>query len=152
MALDKLGTGIKGVFKRVMGMGVVDKEAVESIVRDLQRTLIQSDVDIKLVFEMSKSIKDKILNEEHPKGMTLKEYFLKILYDEFIELLGKEKGKLALGNQKILLIGLFGSGKTTTSGKLGRWFKKRGLSVGLVACDVHRAAAKEQLKQIGKQI
>ncbi len=149
--LDKFGSGIKDVFRRVMGLGVVDKEAVEAIVRDLQRTLIQSDVDVKLVFDMSQRIKEKVLKET-PKGMTLKEFFIKTLYDEIVGLLGKEKGKLILKNQRILLIGLFGSGKTTTCGKLALWFKKRGLSVALVACDTHRAAAQEQLRQIGKQV
>ncbi len=152
MVLEKFGTGIKDVFRRVMGLGVVDKEAVESIIRDLQRTLIQSDVDVRLVFEMSQNIKNKILGEGPPKGMTLKEYFVKTLYDEIVSLLGKEKGKLSLKNQKILLIGLFGSGKTTTCGKLALWFKKRGLSPALIACDTHRAAAQDQLRQIGKQI
>lgn len=151
MVLDKFGSGVKGVFKRVMGLGVVDKEAVESVVRDLQRTLIQSDVDVKIVLGMSKNIKDKVLKDP-PKGMTLKEYFIKTLYEETVSLLGKERGKLNIEKQKILLIGLFGSGKTTTSGKLGRWFKKRGLSVGLIACDTHRPAAQDQLKQIAKQI
>jgi signal recognition particle subunit SRP54 len=134
-----------------MGLGVVDRAAVEAILRDLQRTLIQSDLDVKLVFELSQNIKNRVLKET-PKGMTLKEYFIKTLYDEIVAMLGREKGKLSLGNQRILLIGLFGSGKTTTAGKLGFWFKKRGLSVALVACDTHRAAAQEQLRQIGKQL
>jgi len=148
---ERFGSGLKEVFRRAMGLTLVDKAAVESIVRDLQRTLLQADVDVKLVFEISQNIKNKLLKEP-PKGMTLKEYFIKTLYDEIVGLLGKERGKLVLGKQKILLIGLFGSGKTTTCGKLALWFKKRGLSVALVACDTHRAAAQEQLKQIGKQI
>lgn len=151
MVLDKLGSGLKDTFRRIAGLGVVDKEAVEVIVRDLQRTLIQADVDVKIVLEMSQDIKNKILKEQ-PKGITLKEYFIKILYEEIVNLLGKETGKLLLKDQKILLVGLFGCGKTTTCGKLAGWFKKRGLSVGLVACDTHRAAAQDQLKQIGKQV
>jgi signal recognition particle subunit SRP54 len=151
MVLERLGSGLKDTFRRIAGLGIVDREAVESIVRDLQRTLIQSDVDVKLVFEMSQNIKNKILKEQ-PRGMTLKEYFIKTLYDEIVGLLGKEGGKLSLKKQKILLIGLFGSGKTTTCGKLAVWFKKRGLSPALVACDTHRAAAQDQLKQIGRQI
>jgi len=151
MALDKFGSGIKDVFRRVMGLGVVDRAAVEAILRDLQRTLIQSDVDVKLVFKITQNIKDRVLKET-PKGMTLKEFFIKTLYDEIVAMLGKEKGKLSLADQRILLIGLFGSGKTTTAGKLGFWFKKRGLSVALVACDTHRAAAQDQLRQIGRQI
>ncbi len=152
MVLDRLGSGLKETFRKITGLGVVDREAVERIVRDLQRTLIQSDVDIKIVLELSNSIKNRILKEKPPAGMTLKEYFIKTLYDEIVDLLGKEKGELSLKNQKILLMGLFGCGKTTTCGKLAKWFKKRGLSVALVACDTHRAAAQDQLRQIGKQI
>lgn len=151
MVLERLGSGLKETFRRIAGLGVVDKEAVERIIRDLQRTLIQSDVDVHLVFELSQKIKKKILKEP-PKGMTLKEYFIKTLYDEIVDLLGRESGKLSLKEQRILIIGLFGSGKTTTCGKLALWFKKRGLSPALVACDTHRAAAKEQLKQIGKKL
>ena len=152
MVLDRLGSGLKETFRKITGLGVVDREAVERIVRDLQRTLIQSDVDVKIVLELSNGIKNRILKEKPPAGMTLKEYFIKTLYDEIVDLLGKEKGELSLKNQKILLMGLFGCGKTTTCGKLAKWFKKRGLSVALVACDTHRAAAQDQLRQIGKQI
>jgi signal recognition particle subunit SRP54 len=152
MVLEKLGTGLKQTFRRIAGLGVVNKEVVESVVRDLQRTLIQSDVDVEMVFEISKNIKEKILKEKHPKGLTLKEYFIKILYEEIVNLLGKEKGKLELRKQKILLIGLFGCGKTTTCGKIAKWFKTRGLSPALIACDTHRPAAQEQLKQIGKKL
>ena len=152
MVLDNLGSGLKNTFRKIIGLGVVDKEAVESIVRELQRTLIQSDVDIQIVFGMSKNIKDRILNEKPPTGLTLKEYFVKVLYDEIVNLLGREKGKLELRKQRVLLIGLFGSGKTTTSGKLARWFKKRGLSSALVACDTHRPAAQDQLRQIGEKL
>ncbi len=152
MVLDKLGSGLKDTFRKITRMGVVDKVAVEGVIKDLQRTLIQSDVDVNMVFGISKNLKEKVLKEKPPTGMTLKEYFLKTLYDEIINLLGKEKGKLELKKQKILMIGLFGSGKTTTSGKLSKWFKTRGLSPAMVACDTHRPAAQDQLRQIGKQI
>ncbi len=152
MVLEKLGSGLKDTFRRITRMGVVDKDAVEAILRDLQRTLIQSDVDVGMVFELSKGIKGKILKEKPPSGLTLKEHFIRTLYDEMINLLGREKGKLELKKQKILMIGLFGSGKTTTSGKLAKWFKTRGLSSSMVACDTHRPAARDQLKQIGKQL
>jgi signal recognition particle subunit SRP54 len=152
MVLDKLGSGLKETFRKIAGLGVVDKEAVEAVVRDLQRVLLQSDVDVNLVFELSNRIRDKILKEKPPQGMTLREYFIKILYDEIVEFLGKEKGELSLKNQRILLIGLFGSGKTTTAGKIARWFKTRGLRPALIACDTHRAAAQEQLKQIGDRL
>ena len=152
MVLDKLGSGLKDTFKKIAGLGVVDKEAVERIVVDLQRSLLQADVDVSLVSALSKNLKEKVLKSKPPPGLTLKEFFIKSLYDELVNFLGSEKGDLQVRPQKIVLIGLFGSGKTTTAGKVARWFKTRGVSVGLVACDVHRPAAKDQLKQIAKQV
>ena len=86
MVLDKLGSGLKSTFKKIAGLGSVDKEAVDAIVRDLQRTLLQSDVDVKLVYDLSNRIKDKVL-KERPVGLTLKEHFIKILYDEIVNFL-----------------------------------------------------------------
>jgi len=152
MVLDKLGSSLKETFKKIAGLGVVDKESVDRVVLDLQRSLLQADVDVALVSELSKNIKEKILKSKLPAGITLKEFFIKTLYDELVNFLGSEKGELEVKPQRAMLIGLFGSGKSTTCGKLAKWFKTRGLSVGLVACDVHRPAAKEQLKQIAKQL
>lgn len=149
--LDKFGDSLKKTFRKIAGLGVVDKEAVELVVRDLQRAMLQADVDVELVSGLSDSIKKKIIGAKPPTGLTLKEYFVKTLYDEIVEFLGKEKGELSLKPQKVLLIGLFGSGKTSTAGKLSKWLQTRGLKPALVACDTHRAAAQEQLKQVGKK-
>jgi len=148
----KFGSGLKETFMKIAHMGKVDKEAVETIVRDVQRVLLQSDVNVALVSELSARIRKHMLEDKPPAGMTLRELFLKSLYDELVGLLGKEKAAMQLKRQRILLIGLFGSGKTTTAAKLGRWFKVRGLSVGLVACDVHRPAAQDQLRQLGQKL
>jgi signal recognition particle subunit SRP54 len=152
MVLKNFGEGLKQTFRKIAGLGTVDKEAVQTVVNELQRTLLQSDVDVRLVSELSKNLKEKILKAKLPPGMTLREHFIKTLYDEIVALLGKEKGEIALKKQRILLIGLFGSGKTTSAAKLSKWFKKRGLSAGMVACDTHRPAAQEQLKQLGKKL
>jgi signal recognition particle subunit SRP54 len=152
MVLDNLGDSLKQTFRKIAGLGTVDRQAVEVIVRDLQRALLQADVDVGLVAELSSRIKKEILDSKLPAGLTLKEHFIRTLYGEMVSFLGKEKGELQLRPQKILLAGLFGSGKTTTAGKLGKWFKVRGLSVALVACDTHRPAAQEQLRQIGKKL
>lgn len=152
MVLDGLGSGLKSTFKKIAGLGVIDKKAVEMVIRDLQRVLLQSDVDVKMVFELSNRIKDKMLKEKPPTGLTLKEYFIRILYDELVHFLGEEAGDFKLEPQRILMIGLFASGKTTTSGKLAKWFKTRGLKSALVGCDVHRPAARDQLRQIGEKI
>jgi signal recognition particle subunit SRP54 len=150
--LGSLGTGLRDAFKRIAGLGVVDREAVESVVRELQRALLQSDVDVKLVSELSARIRERVLKDKPPAGMTLKEHFIKMLYDELVGLLGAEKGEVPLKKQRVLVVGLFGSGKSTTCGKLAKWFKTRGMSVGLVACDTHRAAAQEQLRQIASRV
>ncbi|MEE9406165.1 MAG: signal recognition particle receptor subunit alpha [Candidatus Aenigmarchaeota archaeon] len=152
MVLDKFGSSLKNTFKKIARMGIVDKEAVEEILRELQRTLITSDVDVALVAQLTSSIKKKVLGEKAPPGMSLKEHFIKTLYDDVVAFLGAEKGEIALKKQKILVIGLFGSGKTTTIGKMAKWFKVRGLNPALVACDIHRPAAQTQLEQIGDKV
>jgi len=152
MVLDKFGSSLKSTFKKIAGMGIVDKEAVEEILRELQRTLIASDVDVALVAQLTSSIKKKVLGEKVSPGMTLKEVFIKTLYDEVVSFLGAEKGEIGVKKQKILVIGLFGSGKTTTIGKMAKWFKVRGLNPALVACDIHRPAAQTQLQQIGDKV
>ena len=152
MVLKKFGDSLKGTFRKIAGMSYVDKEAVEMIVHELQRSLIQSDIDVAMVAELSKNIKKKVIDAKIPSGLSLKEYFIKTLYDEIVVFLGEEKGTIQLKKQKIIVAGLFGSGKTTTIGKVAKWFKVRGLNAGLVACDTHRAAAQEQLKQIAKKV
>ena len=152
MVLKKFGDALKGTFRKIAGMSYVDKEAVEMIVHELQRSLLQADVDVAMVSELSKNIKKNVLDAKIPEGISLKEYFIKTLYDETVAFLGEEKASIKLGKQRILVIGLFGSGKTTTIGKVAKWFKVRGLNPALVACDTHRAAAQEQLKQLSKKV
>ncbi|HDD72611.1 MAG TPA: signal recognition particle protein, partial [Candidatus Aenigmarchaeota archaeon] len=150
--LENLGDSLKQAFRKIARIGVIDKTSVDIIVRDIQRALLQADVDVRLVVELSNSIKRKVLSEKPPSGFTLREYFTKVLYDEIVRFLGEERGELEIKPQRILLIGLFGSGKTSTAGKLARWFKSKGLNPALVACDTHRPAAKEQLKQLGEAL
>lgn len=152
MVLEKFSENLRQVFRRITGLTIVDKKAVEEIILDLQRCLLQADVDVNLVAEISARIKKKVLEAKLPSGLSLREYFIKILYEEVVNFLGKEKAIIELKPQKILLIGLFGSGKTTTVAKIARWFRARGLSTALVACDTHRVAAQEQLKQLGKKL
>jgi len=150
--LEGFGSGLKGAFRKIAGIGSVDKATVEAVVREVQRTLLTSDVDVRLVSELSERIKKKVLGDKPPAGMTVKEHFIKTLYDELVAFLGEAKAEVELKQQKILVCGLFGSGKTTTIGKLAKWFKTRGLSVGVVAGDTHRPAAQIQLKQLADKI
>ncbi len=133
-------------------LGVADKGAVDGLVRDLQRTLIQADVDVKLVFELTKRIKEEALDEKIPKGLTCREHVINIVHQELTRFLGEKAPEIGLRKQRILLIGLFGSGKTTTAAKLAKFYLKKGLSVGLISCDTWRPAAYEQLKQLGDKI
>lgn len=143
---------IKDALGKFAKLGVADKKAVEELIRDIQRTLISADVDVKLVFQLSNSIKENALAEKLPPGLSRREHVIKTVHDELVQFLGKEKPSISLGKQKILLLGLFGSGKTTTTAKLGKYFKKKGLTVGLIGCDTWRPAAFEQLKTLADSI
>ena len=125
---------------------------MDTIVRELQRALIEADVNILLVKELSTKIK-KVAFDEKISGIEKKEHLIKVLHDELISILG-EKKELKLNEKKqtkIMMVGLYAAGKTTTTAKLGNYFQKRGKKVALVGLDVWRPAAKEQLKQLGKQ-
>lgn len=137
---------LKDSIRDFAGLGVADKEAVENLVKDIQRDLIQADVDIQLVKELSEDIKDEALQEDIPGQLTRKEHVLNIVYEHLAAILGDEP-EISVEPKRILLIGLFGAGKTTTAGKIANFYRKRGLTPGLIAADVHRPAAYEQLKQ-----
>ena len=153
MVLDKLSSSLKNTLKKIAGAVFVDEKLINELIKDIQRALLQADVNVKLVFELTKKIKDRALKEETPGGLTKKEHLINIVYEELVNFLGKEGHKIEPTQKtfKILMVGLFGSGKTTTTGKLARFFTKRGFKVALVGLDVHRPAAMDQLEQIGKQ-
>jgi len=149
--LKGLSAKLRESIEKLTKIGLVDKAAVEDLIKDIQRSLIASDVDVKLVFELSSSIRQKSMQKLLP-GLTRKEHVIRVVYDELTRILGKEKSIIELKSKKILLIGLFGSGKTTTSAKLARFYQKMGLKPCLVCCDTVRPAAYEQLEQLSKQI
>ncbi len=147
MVFERLRTA----FARLAGLPLVDEKEVRSFIKELQRVLISSDVNIRLVFDISKRIERRALHTEKLDALTVKEHVLKVIYEELVNLMGK-KYEPTLQPQRILLVGLYGSGKTTTCAKLGKFFKDKGLSVALVACDVSRPAAQEQLLTLANQI
>lgn len=132
--------------------GYVDKELLDEVAKDIQRSLLASDVNVKLVFQLTQTIKDRALKEKPPAGMTQREHVVKVVYDELVRFLGTDAKPLPVKKTRILLVGLFGSGKTTTAGKLARYYQRKGLKPVLVACDTFRPAAYEQLVQIGKAL
>ena len=151
MVLDALGDALRNTLRKIAGANHISPELIKELVRDIQRALLQSDVNVRLALELSKKIENRALDEKAPAGMTGREHVVRIVHQELVQALGKPRS-LKLGPQKIMLIGLYGQGKTTTAGKLAKYFKKKGLNLGLIAADVHRPAAYDQLSQIGEQI
>src|SRR3990167_7131296 len=149
--LERLGEILKKTTDKIANAIFLDKNLVDSIVRDLQRALIEADVNIVLVKELSDKIK-KAAFDERIKGLEKKEHLIKVLHEQLIEILGESKElKLQKNQNRVMLLGLYGAGKTTTTAKLANWFAKRGKKVAIVGLDVHRPAAKEQLIQLGEQ-
>ena len=149
--LDKLGSSLKDALKKLAGKTVVDRAAVEELVKDLQRALLQSDVNVKLVMGLSNAIKRRSLEEELPKGVNVREHVLRIVYQELVNLMG-DGGEVTLGTQTILMAGLQGSGKTTTTAKLARYFQRKGLRVGVICADTFRPGAYEQISTLCAKI
>jgi signal recognition particle subunit SRP54 len=149
--LDRLGSGLKDALKKLAGKTVIDKVAVDELVRDLQRALLQADVNVKLVMALSQSIKKRALEEEPPKGMGVREHVLRIVYEELVSLMG-QSAEVHLGPQTILMAGLQGSGKTTTTAKLARYFQRKGLRTGVICADIFRPGAYDQLLHLCRQI
>ena len=131
--------------------GSVDRETVKEAVKELQRALISADVDVSLVLDLSKKLEARAF-EELPKGINRREHVVKATYDLLAGLLGGGGTKAPEKPKKILLVGLFGSGKTTSSAKIAKWYGKRGLRVGLICADVARPAAFDQLQQLSGRL
>jgi signal recognition particle subunit SRP54 len=153
MVLEKLSGSLKQTLQKIAKSVFVDEKLVNELVKDIQRALLQADVNVKLVLALTKGIRERALKEEPAKGLSKREQLVKIVYDELVKFMGEEKHELDMSRKpvKILLVGLFGSGKTTAAAKLGKYYSKRGLKVALVGLDVHRPAAMDQLEQLAEQ-
>jgi signal recognition particle subunit SRP54 len=151
--LNKLGNALKSATNKLAKAVFVDKRVIEEVTKDLQRALIAADVNVHLVKEITDDIK-KQASDEKIKGIEKREQLIKYLHDKIVEILGKEKKELELkkGQTKIMLLGLYGAGKTTTIAKLGAYYSKRGKKVAAIGLDVHRPAAPDQLEQMCKRV
>ena len=145
--MDKLGGSLQDALKKLVGAGRIDERTVNEVVKDIQRALLQSDVNVKLVMEMSKHIKERAMKEDVPKGMNPREHVIRIVHQELINILGKST-EIELKPQTIMMIGLQGSGKTTTTAKLSRYFQKKGLKPAVVCADTFRPGAYQQLQTL----
>lgn len=151
MVMENLGESLKGTLQKIASAVTIDTKLIKEIVRDIQRALLQSDVNVKLVLDLTKKIEKRALEEKPPAGMSGREHVIRIVYDELVQILGDSR-ELPVKKQVIMLTGLYGQGKTTSAGKLSTYFKKKGLRPAVVAGDVHRPAAYDQLKQIAEQV
>ncbi len=155
MVLERLGSSIYDALKKVFKAAIVDEAIVKELIRDIQRALLQADVNVQLVLNISKHIEDRALKEELPPGISRKEHVVKVVYEEITRFLGEKPVQLKIepGKRRILmLVGIQGSGKTTASAKLARYLQKRGLKPALVCVDTFRPGAFDQLRQLANRI
>ena len=154
-ALENLGKSLNDAVKKLLRLAVVDEKAVKELVRDLQRALLQSDVNVNLVLQISQAVEKRSLEEKLPPGISRREHVIKVLYEELTRFLGEEPGRLTIEPGKtrvIMLVGIQGTGKTTAAVKLAHFYQKRGLRSAIVCADTYRPGAYEQLKQLADKV
>ncbi|MGB7954491.1 MAG: signal recognition particle receptor subunit alpha [Candidatus Nitrosopolaris sp.] len=161
--LDNLRTGLRSALKKIVGASDINEEIIESLCKDVQRALLQSDVNVRLVLSITNNLKTRALNEQPVKGLSRKDHIITILYGELANLLGytgetiksidkiqrlpDEGLSFKAGEQNIvLMLGIQGSGKTTVTGKLSRWLTRHGYRVAVIGADTWRPGALTQLK------
>ncbi|EGG42976.1 GTP-binding signal recognition particle [Candidatus Nitrosarchaeum limnium SFB1] len=146
--LDNLRNNLRDAIKKIVKSSGIDEELIKELSKDVQRALLQSDVNVRLVLEITKQLEARSLNETPPPGLSRKDHIVKILYDELAKLLGKETDFDFKPNKqnKIIMLGIQGSGKTTVTAKLAKFLTKQGYSVGVIGADTYRPGALVQLK------
>ena len=155
MAFEGLSSRLQEITRKLKGKARVTENDLKEVTREVKLALLEADVNYKIVKEFVKTIEEKSLGQDVLKSLTPGQQIIKIVKDEMIELLGGEDAKLNFTPNPptvIMLVGLQGSGKTTTAGKLANIIRKQGKKPLLVACDVYRPAAIKQLQVIGKQL
>ncbi|HEC57160.1 MAG TPA: signal recognition particle protein, partial [Candidatus Syntrophoarchaeum butanivorans] len=143
--LGKLEESLRGVVEKIARSNRIDEATVNAIVKDIQRAMLQADVNVKLVMTLSSRIKERALKEK-PR-LNPREHVIRVVYEELVNIIG-ESTPIELKAQTIMMVGLQGSGKTTTTAKLARYFQKKGLKCGVIAADTFRPGAYDQLKEL----
>ena len=155
MAFEGLSEKLQGVFKRLKGKGILTEKDIDEAMREVKLALLEADVNFKVVKDFVAKVKEKALGEEVMASLTPAQQVIKIVNDELTTLMGGTNSKLTYspkGFTVIMMVGLKGTGKTTTCGKLALWLKKNGKKPMLAACDVYRPAAIDQLEIVGKSV
>jgi len=154
MVLEQLGRSLDNAIRKLRRLPQVDKEAINALIQDLQRSLLQADVKVELVFQMTEMIKKEATNTKLQRAKR-KDFIIKLVHDQLIKVLGGKPAPIRIKSGKhniILLVGIQGSGKTTTIGKLARYYKSKGYNVAAVTTDTWRPGAFEQLQQLSNQV
>ncbi len=146
------GEKLREAFDSFSSLRVVDKDSVKALTKELQRALISADVDIETVLSLSQQLEKAALSENIPKGLNRKEHLISLTYDALVDVLGGKETQIPEKPKTILLVGLFGQGKTTTIAKLAHYYSKRGHKTGIIAADTFRPAAIDQLEQLSQKI
>ncbi|MBQ2022002.1 MAG: signal recognition particle protein, partial [Peptococcaceae bacterium] len=155
MAFDGLGDKLQDIFKRMKGQGKISEKDLKAVMREVKVALLEADVNYKVVKQFVDNVTNRAVGEEVMESLTPGQQVVKIVHDELTQLLGGTQSKLTINPKPptvIMMVGLQGSGKTTTSGKLGKLLKKQGKRPLLTACDVYRPAAIKQLQVLGEQL
>jgi len=152
---ENLSDKLQRAFKNLRGQGTLTEENMNEALREIRMALLEADVNFKVVKELIDHIREKAMGQEVMTSLSPAEQVVKIVRDEMVAILGTDTAKVKFASQPpsvILMAGLQGSGKTTTSGKLANWLKKGGHRPMLVSVDVYRPAAREQLKVVAQSV
>src|SRR5271166_5221687 len=152
---DNLSEKLQRVFKNLRGEGRLSAENMESALREIRLALLEADVNFRVVKQLIENIKVKAMGEEVLSALSPSQQVIKIVHEELIKILGSHESKLRFANDPpsvFLIVGLQGSGKTTSTGKLARWLSKNGHRPMVVSVDIYRPAAREQLKVIAREV
>ncbi len=155
MAFDGLSDKLQGVIKKLKGRGKISEAELKEVLREVRIALLEADVNFKVVKDFVKNVNEKALGQDVLESLTPGQHIIKLVNDELTNLMGGSVSKLDMSGLPplvIMMVGLQGSGKTTSSGKLANHLKKQGRRPLLVACDVYRPAAVKQLEVLGKQL
>ncbi|MHA1969415.1 MAG: signal recognition particle receptor subunit alpha [Candidatus Hodarchaeales archaeon] len=148
--LDSLSSSLRNTIMKIRGAPIVDKKLIGELIQDLEDTLISGDVNLDLVYNLTAEVRQKALKDEIPMAVSRRDYILKVIYDELTKLLGERYEPLRLNPNEtsiLMFIGIQGSGKTTSIGKVANYFQKRGYKIGVIGGDTFRPGALVQLQQ-----
>jgi len=151
MVLENLGSSLRDTLKKLARANRIDEKTLNEVVKDIQRALLSADVNVALVQQLSKRIKERALKEGLSGKLNPRQHVINIVYQELVALLG-EPISVPLTRHVVVMVGLQGSGKTTTTVKLARFFQKKGLKAGVICADAFRPGAYDQLSQLCERI